>query len=384
MRGRALVAHGFNTKSLEKIGDQAFTIVEGALVPSFECGRCASVSDDRVLTFLDGPDRTAESRLGRISTTNALETGIEGLANDNDAGTFSAVAVSPDGRFASVMRQDSDGVASIRLRDIAGGFEQPYKGDGIVLNVRPVLFSADGDRLAYTLNESPPYEITIAQVDPSMRLEVTHRDQEPIFLSQWTEDDRIVFTRRPIDSTSKSDICFVERDGESGWREKIRVFGPGDIDYDRSFGQISPDGNWIAYVSNQTENSEVWVARFPSGQGRVKISDGRISTAQAQQPRWLSGSTLIYLQGTGARLAIIQAELLLLDGASAELRELKTLSRERINKIVPEYGSYFYDVRRKEDGTPELIISFIDSTEDPVLHVLLNWQDIVGPNRGSR
>ena len=37
---------------------------------------------------------------------------------------------------------------------------------------------------------------------------------------------------------------------------------------------ISPDGEWIAYVSDQTGLVEVWVARFPDGTGQTLISDG--------------------------------------------------------------------------------------------------------------
>lgn len=37
---------------------------------------------------------------------------------------------------------------------------------------------------------------------------------------------------------------------------------------------ISPNGEWIAYVSDQSGQAEVWVARFPEGTGQELISDG--------------------------------------------------------------------------------------------------------------
>ena len=39
--------------------------------------------------------------------------------------------------------------------------------------------------------------------------------------------------------------------------------------------QISPDGRWVAYNSNETGRMEVYVARFPNPSGRRPISNGR-------------------------------------------------------------------------------------------------------------
>src|SRR5215207_2687150 len=44
---------------------------------------------------------------------------------------------------------------------------------------------------------------------------------------------------------------------------------------------ISPDGRWIAYSSNATGRSEIYVRPFPSGEGLIPLSrDGGVL------PRW--------------------------------------------------------------------------------------------------
>jgi Tol biopolymer transport system component len=53
--------------------------------------------------------------------------------------------------------------------------------------------------------------------------------------------------------------------------------------------EVSPDGRWLAYVSDESGRNEVYVRRFPSGDGRWKVSN-----AGGVEPHW-SGGSLLYL-----------------------------------------------------------------------------------------
>jgi eukaryotic-like serine/threonine-protein kinase len=56
-------------------------------------------------------------------------------------------------------------------------------------------------------------------------------------------------------------------------------------------GQFSPDGRWVAYVSNDSGQDEVYVVPFPGPGARVQVS-----TSGGAQPRWRSdGRELFYL-----------------------------------------------------------------------------------------
>jgi hypothetical protein len=58
-----------------------------------------------------------------------------------------------------------------------------------------------------------------------------------------------------------------------------------------SHGQVSPDGRWIAYVSDESGRPQVYVAPYPELQGRVAISSGG-----GQRPSWRrDGRELFYL-----------------------------------------------------------------------------------------
>ena len=51
--------------------------------------------------------------------------------------------------------------------------------------------------------------------------------------------------------------------------------------FDESRPQISPDGKWIAYQSNESGRYEIYVQPFPAGPGTWQIS-----TDGGELPRW--------------------------------------------------------------------------------------------------
>jgi hypothetical protein len=55
---------------------------------------------------------------------------------------------------------------------------------------------------------------------------------------------------------------------------------------------LSPDGSWLAYVSNRTGQNEIWVQGYPEG---VPV---RVSSAGGYEPLWSAdGRELFYRQG---------------------------------------------------------------------------------------
>lgn len=66
-------------------------------------------------------------------------------------------------------------------------------------------------------------------------------------------------------------------------------------------GEISPDGRWLAYESNESRQFEIYVRPFPN------VSGGRwqISTGGGRQPVWArSGQEVFYLAPTGALMSV--------------------------------------------------------------------------------
>jgi Tol biopolymer transport system component len=95
-------------------------------------------------------------------------------------------------------------------------------------------------------------------------------------------------------------ITYTQRDrgGRSSvWALKIGG-DPSPIPVPSNFnmrqGRISPDGRWLAYVSNESGRDEVYVQQFPPSEGRWQVS-----AHGGTNSRWShDGSELFYARRT--------------------------------------------------------------------------------------
>ena len=64
-----------------------------------------------------------------------------------------------------------------------------------------------------------------------------------------------------------------------------------DSKFPENFPQISPDGKWLAYASQESGAEQIYVRAFPNGNGKWQVSMG----ARGGFPRWRSdGKELFY------------------------------------------------------------------------------------------
>ena len=67
-----------------------------------------------------------------------------------------------------------------------------------------------------------------------------------------------------------------------------------------SWSDLTPDGRWLAFASDQTGSSEVYLRRLDGSGGAL-----RVSSAGGMQPRWRSdGRELFYVDGSGRLMAV--------------------------------------------------------------------------------
>jgi len=85
--------------------------------------------------------------------------------------------------------------------------------------------------------------------------------------------------------TSFNEIGLLPMSGDA--KPASLIAGP----YHCGYGNISPDGHWIAYTSFESGKAEVYVRSFPEQSGQWQISSGG-----GTNPRWShSGRELFYL-----------------------------------------------------------------------------------------
>lgn len=134
--------------------------------------------------------------------------------------------------------------------------------------------------------------------------------------------------------------------------------------YEEVAAQISPDGRYVAYQSNESGHFEVYVRPFPN------VTGGRwqVSTEGGSNPMWArSGTELFFLDGATAMLAVpVQ-----MAGGKFTTGHPKTLFDAR---IYTADGTRAYDV--SPDGQRFILIK--DGTADSKLSpegmlVVLDW-----------
>jgi Tol biopolymer transport system component len=125
-------------------------------------------------------------------------------------------------------------------------------------------------------------------------------------------------------------------------------------------GVFSPDGRWVAYVSQQSGRFEIYVTAFPAGGARWQISANTGS-----QPRWSSDGRSLYFVTLGGEL--MEASV---DGRSAQFVVKDVKPRFAVNLFVGPRISWGYDVAA--DGK-RFLVNSAGQAEKPRVIVISNW-----------
>jgi Tol biopolymer transport system component len=142
--------------------------------------------------------------------------------------------------------------------------------------------------------------------------------------------------------------------------------------YDEEGPALSPDGRWIAYVSNETGRREVFVRPFPD----VEAGKWQVSTSGGTSPVWAhSGGELFFLNGN--RELVSQA---VLPGAAFQRGGQQVLFSTAGYRQVENYPSFDVspDDQRFLMVRPKAETAEGASAEDgPVLVMVENWLEEV-------
>jgi len=131
-------------------------------------------------------------------------------------------------------------------------------------------------------------------------------------------------------------------------------------------GHFSPDGRWIAYRSDESGRSEVYVAPF-SGAGGASGTKRQVSTSGGVYPRWRKdGREIFYV--TPPPDATLMAAAVSARGTAFDVGAVERLFDVRL----PGTQGWFYDV--SPDGRRFLVNMAPEVTTAPApITVVVNW-----------
>jgi serine/threonine-protein kinase len=198
------------------------------------------------------------------------------------AARLSSIALSPDGTRAAGVIADGSGSDIWIARLDTGALTRVTFGG---TNVSPA-WSGDGRRVFFASRTNGPFHLVARTIEEHGTLEVLSASRNHVFPSSASADGRVAVT-----TTLASGRLGIGIVGAAGGAPRLITDAP----FDETSPSFSPDGEWLAYASDESGRWEVFARRLSDGR-RVPVSrDG------GQQPSWSRDGQWIYFH-EGARL----------------------------------------------------------------------------------
>jgi eukaryotic-like serine/threonine-protein kinase len=319
----------------------------------------------------------------------------------------SVAKLSSDGTL--IFRQSDDtGQTRLVLKDRSGKTVRNIQSDPVPFQVPSIRLSPDGKRVVLATRESGKTDYWVVDMDRGTRTRLTNGNLTRQWSCSWTPDGQSVLY--VTGNAPGSQLVFEKAaDGSGEARQLVNgidaQFSP-DHKYliyatavngqtfnlwytttepgakpqpflvtasDESSPEFSPDGRYVAYVSNESDQNEVYIKPFPNGEGKW-----RVSTGGGGLPHWSrSGNELFFVshnaadsadpRGTNLMVVKIQTKPTLVLGTPQKLFSQAGVHVDRPSGVLDGY-----------DVTPDgQHFVMLEGLEDPnkhqVLTVVQNW-----------
>jgi eukaryotic-like serine/threonine-protein kinase len=282
-REGTLYAQPFNPSKLAINGD-AVRLADK--LPYDASGAAAfSASRTGILIYRNNPPPTAQAGSGAApsSVYNLPLTWVDRSGKKLDplaerAG-WAGVDLSSNGKRVATHRHDADG-GDVWIFEPGQTMPAKFTFDVAQDNSAP-LWTPDGTRVAFTSRRNDKWGIYLKLADSTKNEEPLTESDAPIVPMTWTPDGQTLVYWTSAAKT-QGDVWGLPMTGEK------KPFPILNSPADERHPQVSPNGKWIAYSSNETGRSEIYVQPYPQG---VKI---QISSHGGVYPRWGRGGQELY------------------------------------------------------------------------------------------
>jgi eukaryotic-like serine/threonine-protein kinase len=343
-RAGALWAAPFDPVRLEVAGPSVL-VLEGVSSSATYGSADFAVSRDGSLVYVPGKVRGTDRRLVRVNRAGKAWPLMDSPR------AFSSLSLSPDGRRLALTIEAAND--QIWVYDLERSTLSPQT---LRWNNNYAIWTPDGSRLTFSSTRGKPSNLFWQPADgsgPAERLTTSANWQ---FAQAWSPDGKtLVFLEG-------GDVWILQLDGD----RKPRPFLHGP--FNESQARLSPNGRWLAYVSDESGREQVYVTPFPGSGGRWPIS-----TDGGSDPVWArNGRELFYRNGDRMMAVTVTSD------ATFSATKPKLLFEA---KALP-------DPWRTYDVTPEgefLMIEPGESDTPPAqINVVLNWLQEIRPRVTAR
>jgi eukaryotic-like serine/threonine-protein kinase len=371
-----MVLHGGTSPEYMPSGHLVYAVGGGLRAVHFDLGRLEAAGDpvpvlEHVSTGTFGSANFAVSQTGTLlyvsgNLQNSLSA-PRSLVWVDRHGREEPIAVppraytlprlSPDGTRVALDIRDQDN--DIWIFDLKRSTLERRTFDPSV-DQYPV-WTTDGRRILFGSIRSGLAKVFAQDADGSRPVEQLSTGGESQFPTSMSPDGKHLIVREAA-TAGRFDIAMVTLGG-NGVAEPLLHSA-----FSENNGEVSPDGRWLAYQSDESGRDEIYVRPFPN------VNDGQwqVSTAGGTRPLWArSGRELFFLDSAN----LLHAVSVTTSPAFSALSPVKVLSAAYF--VAQPIAGRSYDV--SPDGKRFLMIKDArpdtSATEFPAMVLVLNWLD---------
>ena len=238
------------------------------------------------LIYARGASGSADRTIVRVGRS-----GVRAPIDTSWFGAFATPELSPDGQHLAIGVGSAVGGLNIWVKQLDHG---PFTRLSFGGSDRRPAWSPDGHLVAFVRDTAGSGIVVARPFDGSGPDRELVRLDRQIQEVTWSRDGRWLLVRTDNTSAGAGDILGVRTGGDATPVPLVAT------PFTELHPALSPNGHWLAYSSNESGVSELYVRPFPdTDKGRWQISNGGGS-----EPRWsLDGRELFYLDGAGRLVA---------------------------------------------------------------------------------
>jgi Tol biopolymer transport system component len=256
-RADKLVAQGFDPKGMRLRGDPK-SLGDVVAPTNRSGGPIASASATGAIAYV-----TYQAPNGRLAWVTSA--GVEVASIPLPPGPYSLGSLSPDDRRLALVRFESPNIADVWIAELERGVATRFT-DEPGANEAP-KWSPDGTRIAWAWSNGTPQQFRIKSLAGGSVESLL--DGDPFFkhLYGWTPDGRSLLYAR-LDPVTRWDLWVLPLDGDRKPRPYLQTR------FNETEAQVSPDGRWLTYNSDESGQIEAYVQSFPDAGGKYQVTTG--------------------------------------------------------------------------------------------------------------